>query len=77
MALTPAIKKPDHHPLKRWRFENGFTLKDLARRLQCTNGYLSQIENRQKEPSLSFANEIVKIAGGALQLSDFLAAERK
>lgn len=66
------LAKATHHPLKRWRFEHGLTIKETAAMLDCTQGYLSEIENRKKEPTLTFAAAIVKLTRGAVQYSDLV-----
>jgi transcriptional regulator with XRE-family HTH domain len=62
-----------HHPLKKWRFENDMTLVELAERLGVTNGYLSLLENRQREPSIRLARQISKITRGKVRIEDFVS----
>ena len=66
------LKKPKHHPLKRWRFENGLTMAETAKLLDCAQSYVSEIENRKKEPTLSFADKIVSMTLGAVDFTDLV-----
>jgi DNA-binding XRE family transcriptional regulator len=52
------------HPLKVWREFRGFTQQQLAERARISKPYLSQIENRAREPSVS----VLKRLAAALKL---------
>lgn len=60
------------HPLTRWRSEQGLTLRQVAAKLDCSIGFLSDIENFKKNPSLTFLDRIRGMAKGALRLEDFM-----
>lgn len=65
-------KKIKRHPLKRWRFEYGCSGEELAAMVGINKSYLSEIENRKKEPSLSLANKFVVKTNGAVRFEDFI-----
>lgn len=70
-------KRAAHHPLTRWRFEYGLTISAAAKEFGCTQGYLSEIENRKKVPSLTFASNVVRITKGDVQFSDLVCNRSK
>ena len=61
----------DHHPLKKWRFDKDITLAELAKKLGVTNGYLSLLERRQREPSIGLAQRISRLTKGMVKIEDF------
>lgn len=65
-------QKVKHHPLTRWRFEYGMTVSDVAKALDTTQGYISELENRKKAPSMALAAEIVKMTAGEVQFADLV-----
>jgi transcriptional regulator with XRE-family HTH domain len=65
----------NHHPLRRWRFEQDLTLKQAAHRIGCASSTLSEIERRVALPSGRLALEIARAT--ALPLDQVIeAAER-
>jgi transcriptional regulator with XRE-family HTH domain len=54
---------PDNHPLRIRRKEIGLTMQALADRLDCTQSFLSQIENGKRLPSLGMAAKLSKETG--------------
>lgn len=55
----------NHHPMRRWRFENGVTLARLAkdRRVSTTVSHLSGIESGKKSPSFELLKKLSAITG--------------
>lgn len=47
--------------IRRWRDEKDMSQADLARRLGCTDGYISQIENEKRLPSEEICFGIEKV----------------
>lgn len=74
----PAVKSkkrvasPDDHPLRRWRIENGWTLRRLAAATGGGYAQLSRIEQRHHRPSFLLFVRLEKITGGAVCAQDFL-----
>jgi len=68
-------KKVNHHPIKRWRFENGLTGEEAAEKFGMNKSYLSEIETRKKEPSLSLASKIVRLTKGAVRFEDLVLSK--
>lgn len=66
------MKKADHHPLVRWRFEHGLAIRAAAKIFGIGQSYLSEIENRKKEPTLRLASVIVKKTYGAVKYDDLV-----
>lgn len=77
MAPKKKLQKANHHALTRWRFEYGLTLKDVAAMLEpkSTQAYLSQVEAREKTPSMAFAQRVcdltARLTDSGLSLNDF------
>ena len=65
-----------HHPLKKWRFDNEMTLVELATILGVSNGYLSLLERREREPSFSLARRIAKLTKGAVKIENFASNKK-
>jgi DNA-binding XRE family transcriptional regulator len=64
VRILPMAKKPKKkHPLRRWRFENNFTLKTLAAKSGIAVSYLSEIETGKKLPSFQAVIAINKLTG--------------
>lgn len=59
------------HPLKRWLFEHQETLKEFGDRTGLAPGYLSEIINGKKLPSLRAVGSITGATNGALSANDF------
>lgn len=64
---------PKIHPLRRWRFEHMITLDQLARGCRSSKGYLSQLENYTRRPSVYMATRLARttqvLGGKATSLS--------
>lgn len=58
------------HPLYRWRKAHGRSLTSLAGEVGCKQPYLSEIENRNKQPSLTLATRLQRAT--QLPVTDFL-----
>jgi transcriptional regulator with XRE-family HTH domain len=69
MAKKPKKK----HQLRRWRFENNFTLKALAAKSGIAVSYLSEIETGKKLPSFQAVIALNKLTG--VPMEDFAHAE--
>lgn len=56
-----------HHPLRLWRFNQGFTLKKAAFLIGCGLSTLSDIETRRKLPSGRVALKIAQVTKLSLE----------
>jgi len=61
----------DIHPLRRYLFEHGETLKTFGLRAGMAPGYLSELMNAKKRPSLNAVDKIMVATNGAITASDF------
>jgi len=71
---TPCYLMPmrkDNHPLRRWLFDNRMTMVDFGSRIGASQGYLSQIMNYQKRPTLDFIDKVTEATEGAITANDF------
>jgi transcriptional regulator with XRE-family HTH domain len=52
------------HPLYQWRMANGkMPMQALADKIECTQSFLSQIENGKRQPSLDTAARLSRETG--------------
>lgn len=58
------------HPLTRWRKKNKLSLHAVARKLDTTATYVSEIEKLKKTPSLGFAQRIAVATKGEVTATD-------
>lgn len=59
------------HPLRRWLFEHQETLAEFAARSGVTQGFLSEIINRKKRPSMGTIEKITLATDRAVLANDF------
>lgn len=53
---------------KTWRKEEGLTLDQLASKTGYGTSYLSEVENKKKEPSFKLAQKYFKLSDGKVNL---------
>lgn len=61
------------HPLRRWLFDRQMTYDDMAAKVGCSAGYLSEIMQGKKRPSLDFIDRLTAATDGAITALDFQA----
>lgn len=57
-VLTSVGREDIQHPLSRWRWANGLSQREFARRLGCDNASVSGWESGKTSPSLKFLLKI-------------------
>jgi transcriptional regulator with XRE-family HTH domain len=59
------------HPLRRWLFEHQETLAEFGARSGIAQGYLSEILNEKKRPSLDVIDKITIATARDITANDF------
>lgn len=67
------MKTPPIHPLRRWLFERGKTLKEFGDDIGASAGHLSDCLTGKKMPSMQLAAAIAKATRNAVTPNDFSA----
>ena len=67
--------KPPIHPLRRWLFEHQLTLAEFATKIGSTQGYLSEVMNGQKRPSLDWIDKVSAETGETITALHFLRVD--
>ena len=59
------------HPLRRWRFENEYTLDDAAKKLGISPSTISLLERKKRGITVDLALKISELTNGVVKIEDF------